>query len=152
MRFGFYFWLGGPVDLKPECLNCISQDFFRDTPLDHIWRAQIRAWNTIFGIYGILGIFGRVFSYVKYGQVGCPWKDLAKCVGFKSIGPPSQKFWLNLIFGSNFPLQLQCKTSDRWQWIIYGSIIVNKKNMKPSFAQPTALVEDWEVETSHDIW
>ena len=24
-------------------LNCILQDFFRDTPLDHIWRAQIRA-------------------------------------------------------------------------------------------------------------
>ena len=24
-------------------LNCISQDHFRDTPLDHIWQAQIRA-------------------------------------------------------------------------------------------------------------
>ena len=27
----------------------------------------------------IFGIFGRVFGRPKYGQVGYPWKDLAKC-------------------------------------------------------------------------
>ena len=30
-------------------------------------------------IFGIFGIFGRIFGRAKYGQVGCPWKDLAKC-------------------------------------------------------------------------
>ena len=37
------FWLEGPIDLRPTRLNCILQDLLRDTPLDHIWRAQIRA-------------------------------------------------------------------------------------------------------------
>ena len=27
----------------------------------------------------IFGIFWHVFERAKYGQVGCPWKDLAKC-------------------------------------------------------------------------
>ena len=31
----------GPIDLRPAHVNCILQDLFRDTPLDHIWRAQI---------------------------------------------------------------------------------------------------------------
>ena len=31
----------GPSDLRPTRLNCILQDLFRDTPLDHIARAQI---------------------------------------------------------------------------------------------------------------
>ena len=37
-------------------LNCILQDLFRDTPLDHNWHAQIRAQirpntpNTVFGV------------------------------------------------------------------------------------------------------
>ena len=42
MRFDCNFWLGGPIDTRSMCLNCILQDLFRDTPLDHIWRAQIR--------------------------------------------------------------------------------------------------------------
>ena len=42
MRFGQNFWLEGPIDLRPTRLNCILQDLFRDTPLDHNWRAQIR--------------------------------------------------------------------------------------------------------------
>ena len=41
MRFGHNFWLEGPIDLRPTRLNCILQDLFRDTPLDHIARAQI---------------------------------------------------------------------------------------------------------------
>ena len=43
MRFGHNFWLEGPIDLRPKRLNCILQDLFRDTPPDHIWRAQICA-------------------------------------------------------------------------------------------------------------
>ena len=35
------FWLEGPIDLRPTRLNCILQDLFRYTPLDHIWRAQV---------------------------------------------------------------------------------------------------------------
>ena len=42
MRFDCNFWLGGPIDTRSMCLNCILQDLFRDIPLDHIWRAQIR--------------------------------------------------------------------------------------------------------------
>ena len=41
---------------------------FRDIPLDHIWIAKIC-------IFGQICICGRS----KYGQVGCPSKDLAKC-------------------------------------------------------------------------
>ena len=51
MRFGHNFWLGGPNDKRSMRLNCILQDLFRDTPLDHIWRAQIRAPNTVFGVF-----------------------------------------------------------------------------------------------------
>ena len=27
-------------------------DLFRDNPLDHVWRTQIRAPNTVFGVFG----------------------------------------------------------------------------------------------------
>ena len=41
MSFGHSFWLESPIDLRPTRLNYILQDLFRDTPLDHIWRAQL---------------------------------------------------------------------------------------------------------------
>ena len=37
--------MGGPIDTWSMCLNCILQDLFRDTPLDHILLAQIRKWH-----------------------------------------------------------------------------------------------------------
>ena len=37
MRFGYNFWLGGPIDTRSMRLICILQDLFRDTPLVHIW-------------------------------------------------------------------------------------------------------------------
>ena len=49
--FGHNFWLEGPLDLNTTRLNCILQDLFRGTPLDHIWRSQI----------SILGIFGHIW-------------------------------------------------------------------------------------------
>ena len=52
MIFGHNFWLEGPIDLRPTRLNCILQDLFRDTPLDHILRAQICTQICIFGIFG----------------------------------------------------------------------------------------------------
>ena len=64
-------------------------------------------------------------------------------VDLVSIGPPSQKFWPNFIFGPISPLLSKCKTLDGWQWGIYGSINLEKKIMKPSFAQPKAQVEHW---------
>ena len=73
MRFGHNFWLGGPIDLRSTRLNCILQDLFRDTPPDHTWRTQIRAQ-----IHQIRYL-GRAFECAKYGRVGYPWKDLAKC-------------------------------------------------------------------------
>ena len=52
-------------------LNCILQDLFRDTPLDHIWHAQIRAQfrpntpNTVFGVrIWARQIFLRVVSII----------------------------------------------------------------------------------------
>ena len=42
MRYCHNFLLEGPIDLRPMRLNCILQDLFRHTPLDHIWCAQIR--------------------------------------------------------------------------------------------------------------
>ena len=39
--FGHNFQLEDPIDLRPTHLNCILQDLFRDTPLDHDWHAQI---------------------------------------------------------------------------------------------------------------
>ena len=50
--FGHNFWLEGPIDLRPTRLNCILQDLFRDTPLDHIWRTEIRTqiWS-VFNLF-----------------------------------------------------------------------------------------------------
>ena len=33
----------------------------------------------IWRIWPYLAVFGQVFERAKYGQVGCPRKDLAKC-------------------------------------------------------------------------
>ena len=41
MRFGRNFWLGSRIDTRSMRLNWILQHLFRDTPLDHICRAQI---------------------------------------------------------------------------------------------------------------
>ena len=49
--FGHNFWLKGPIDQRPTRLNCILQDLFKDTPLDHIWCAQICTLICIFDIY-----------------------------------------------------------------------------------------------------
>ena len=42
--------------IKPTRLNCILQDLFRDTPLDHIWRAQIcQIWPNMHNLGAYLG-------------------------------------------------------------------------------------------------
>ena len=33
----------------------------------------------------IFGIFGCIFGRAQYGQVGCPWKDLAKCSSYALV-------------------------------------------------------------------
>ena len=45
MRSGHNFLLEGPIDLIPTRLNCILQDLFRDTPLDH------NAYYAYMGVY-----------------------------------------------------------------------------------------------------
>ena len=52
MRFGCNFWLEGPIDLQPTRLNCILQDLFSDTIIDHIWCAQICAKNAYLALFG----------------------------------------------------------------------------------------------------
>ena len=63
MILGHTFWLGTPIDIKSTHLNCILQDLFRDTPLDHILRAQICTQICIFGIFGhIWHIWARIWA------------------------------------------------------------------------------------------
>ena len=38
-----HFWVGSLVNLISMRVNCILDDFFRNTPLDHMWRAEILA-------------------------------------------------------------------------------------------------------------
>ena len=56
MRFGHNYSLEGTIDLRPTRLNCILQDLFRDTPLDHIWCAQMCVKNAYLAIFGIFGL------------------------------------------------------------------------------------------------
>ena len=56
----------GSFDLRPTSLNCLLQEFLRDTLLDHIWRAQKRAQ-----IWQIKNIWARILAY-QFGQVRCP--------------------------------------------------------------------------------
>ena len=62
-------------------------------------------------IFDIFGIIGSGFKRAKFGQVGCPWKDLAKRVDLVSIGPPSQLqkilnqdyYYMSILFDSGDP-------------------------------------------------
>ena len=103
MRLGHNFWLGSPIGTRSTRLSAILQDFFRDIPFDLIWRAQICAQNPYLAY---LAVFACVIERAKYGHVGCPWKDLARCssdaLTIVWMGLPSQKLWPNLIFG-RFP-------------------------------------------------
>ena len=100
MRLGHNFWLGSPIGTRSTRLSAILQDFFRDIPFDLIWRAQICAQNPYLAY---LAVFACVIEHAKYGHVGCPWKDLARCssdaLTIVWMGLPSQKLWPNLIFG-----------------------------------------------------
>ena len=49
------------MDTSSMRLKCISQDLFRDTPLDHIWHAQICA-PKLYLAY--LSIFGRILARI----------------------------------------------------------------------------------------
>ena len=68
MRYGHNFSLGGPIDLESMRLNCILQDLFRDTPLDHVWYAQIRTQ-----------IWPNTAKYAKYGIWAAIWARQIWC-------------------------------------------------------------------------
>ena len=51
LRFCHHFWLRGPIDLRSTRLNCILQDLFKDTLLDHIWPAKICVKHAYFAQY-----------------------------------------------------------------------------------------------------
>ena len=90
-RFGHNFWLGGPIHIRSTRLNCIWQDLFRDIPLDHIWRAQIRAqicqiWPNMLNMH----IWPRqIWSSGVSLKRSC--KMQFRRIGLRSIGPSSQK-------------------------------------------------------------
>ena len=66
-------------------LNCILQDLFRDTPLDHIWPAKIFAKNAYLAMFSIFGIFvimpkggggSKFFVYIIFDMIilyVCEW-------------------------------------------------------------------------------
>ena len=69
----------------------------------HIWRAQICIFGHIWHIWACqisyLAIYG-IFGHAKYSQLGCVWKDLAKCssdaliLGWTNLLKiPHEKYW-----------------------------------------------------------
>ena len=110
MRFGHNFWLEVPINIRPTRLICILQDLFRDTPLEHIWRYQIRAqicqiWPNMPNMHIWVHIWVHIWAR-KIWSCGVSLKRSCKMqfrrVGLRSIGPSSQKLWQNQIFG-RFP-------------------------------------------------
>ena len=49
-----------------------------------------------------LAIFGCVIERAKYGQMGCPWKDLAKCSSDAVCRPV--KSYDQISFLADFPI------------------------------------------------
>ena len=79
MRFGHNIWLEGPIDLDQRVSTAFCK-IFSGTPHLTLFGAPKYAPKYAYLAYlAIFGIFGRVFGRPKYGQVGYPWKDLAKC-------------------------------------------------------------------------
>ena len=74
----------GPIDTRSTRLNCILQDLSRDTPLDHIARAQICIQICIFGIFGhiwpYLAYLGAYLGAPNMVKWGVPEKILQKAV------------------------------------------------------------------------
>ena len=115
---GHNFWLEGPIDLRPTRPNCILQDIFRDTPLDHSCRAWIcgQIWPNMPNMHIWVHIWAR-----KIWSSGVSLKRSCKMqfrrVGLRSIGPSSQKLWPNQIFGRfphcnyNVKLKIACRMS-----------------------------------------
>ena len=66
-------------------LNCILQDLFRETPLDHIWPAKMGAKNAYLAMFGIFGIIvimpkggggSKFFVYIIFDMIilyVCEW-------------------------------------------------------------------------------
>ena len=100
--FSHIFWLGGHIDQRLTRLSCILHELFRDTPLDHIWGAQIRAqicqiWPNMPNMHIWVHIWAR-----KIWSSGVSLKRSCKMqfrrADLASIGSPSQKLWPNVIF------------------------------------------------------
>ena len=70
IRLGGNFWVGVGVaiNISSTRLNCILQDCFRDTQLDHIWRPQILCLAYVF--YGRIWV-RQIWSSVVYLQRSC---------------------------------------------------------------------------------
>merc|ERR1712013_391350 len=72
-------WLQWAESGKIEIWNCILHDLFRNTPLDHVWRAQIGAQICTQIRPNTPRYFWCVFGCIKCGRVGYPRRDLANC-------------------------------------------------------------------------
>ena len=82
--FGNNFWLGGPIDQRSTRLNCIWDDLFGDTSLDHIYRTQICAPNMVCG--------ARIWASQIWSD-GVSQNSPCKM----QLRPPSQKLLLHQI-------------------------------------------------------
>ena len=110
-------------------LNCILQDLFKDTPLDHICRAQIRAPNTVFGVFGCLWLYiaalGKYLSAPNMVKWGIPEKILQNA--FQTRWPcvnrtPHSKVMTKSHFRPISSLDLQCKAKKCWRIFVYRSL------------------------------
>ena len=100
----------GPFDTRSMCLNCILHDLFRDTPLDHIWLAQICVPHIVFGLHDVrirrrnvvkLGITEKILQNAV--QTNWPWVNRTA----------QSNTMTKSHFGPISPYQLQCKPS-KW--------------------------------------
>ena len=143
MRFGHNFWLGGggPIDIWSTNLNCILQTLFRDTPLNHIWRAEIRAQigqirpSTVFGYLLKLVFVG----HLSYKNRWLKWNTKIHVVGVlccaaSDIEIKGQVSHFEMHFRDFSSFSSQCYISARW---------ITSKNYRGE-SQKKSLTQGWK--------
>ena len=129
-------------------LNCILQDLFRDTLLDHIWHAQISAqiWpNT--AKYAKYGIWGAYLGTTNLVKLGIPEKILQNvsqtrwpCVNRTPQSKVMTKFIFDQFPHCNYNVKLQ-SGSMNWFWSIMltkNCGLLYKRNMSQTWLKEEA--------------
>ena len=138
MGFGHNFWLGGSIDKGSMRLNCILQDLFRDTPLDHILFTVVEhvpfqissfiKWISAFCTF--VSPFTSVGNHVCL-QVPCLTKWLltfCASVGLHATGPDLTKRFVALntslppFFAVCYYVSLQISCLTKWLPTIWTEV------------------------------